>query len=744
MNINNNLVPTLSQVSTLAPDVQNTVNRKSIPPYNEPLTEMNLDLESLKVAAPKLIRFQEIGISEKSCLLLQKVGEMSRCSANNCIIDNLIYYIHAQYGLLEKMETTFRMDKFSDLLKEFCKITYFLSYISLSNVLLEHSKQTKDLSGILQWKQYFPPFEQVLCDFLDSEKTIRDCLNSEQLSSEFLKRFNKLGKQSRAVASNNLSEARKKSITYLDNMKLAFICVHEIFSLQKDIMNPLIDGIISEIAEWAPPLKEAPTLENELKSCSEGIIQIFRMAKEQGICGIPFSDNQISKSFEPLIEILTHKNLNENIYYEKQFLYNSQFDFFNKLMSTAYDNFSRAQKVHLPDKHDVEKFKVQVSGETIQQQQFIVSQFMILNLHSTLVTTVYNLAQPTEIEISNRFMVLSDVAFLKLDIICHNFSSLEENKNLFVSGSNFAESSGSSFIEKFSKEISSLSDANAVTAFNEFILKSSSLKKILTGNDRFLINKLTEISCYNNIDYNIYIETKKVFKDFNKEVIECQKLMLACNTALQNAINELSCDTLKLEFLEEGFQTLKSNISQFLSQIFEIPDLLNNLITLKNKNTNKSFYKKSVELNLEDLEDREVPELFNISFELAYQKNRLVLEKASKETLKAPCLIQEAKPGPIPKQNSKTAPITKSIQPHQSAIPAQKACINRKEQLPSNKLKNLLAYLEERGWKSQSINGSHVKFKRENQSLIVPVNKKNLKPGTFHAILDQEEEKTKV
>src|SRR5207249_993419 len=128
------------------------------------------------------------------------------------------------------------------------------------------------------------------------------------------------------------------------------------------------------------------------------------------------------------------------------------------------------------------------------------------------------------------------------------------------------------------------------------------------------LSEITKIEKTNYIEFQLLIDS---FKDFNKEVIICQKLMHECNKVLQKSINESTCNKGTLKILEEFLNDFKKQISIFLKPIFEITNSINNVIVFINKKTDKSLFRKSVEI---DLKNWEVPELFNVSFESAYQK----------------------------------------------------------------------------------------------------------------------------
>src|SRR5207248_3323157 len=102
--------------------------------------------------------------------------------------------------------------------------------------------------------QYFPPLKKHIDRLTEVDKIFRKGLQSDEFATAFLQRFSHLKKQNRDWQKNYLIETKTKAFNYLDTVKQTFLCVQEIFTLPKNILNQFLHNHIAQKAEWASPL----------------------------------------------------------------------------------------------------------------------------------------------------------------------------------------------------------------------------------------------------------------------------------------------------------------------------------------------------------------------------------------------------------------------------------------------------------------------------------------------------------
>lgn len=217
---------------------------------------------------------------------------------------------------------------------------------------------------------------------------------------------------------------------------------------------------------------------------------------------------------------------------------------------------------------------------------------------------------------------------------------------------------------------------------------------------------------------------KENLHDLKDAIAHFEKLMKSCNAAFQK---ELEISTLTAEesyLLEQKIQIFKADISQILSPILKLPSVLNSLV-VNAKRTKISNKQTTYQPDLED----DIRQLFNVKF-------KKYAEKIEEKEIK-----QEPLPLPIVEEITPKEPVVTPMK-----MQKVKAVKNETDRPKTTRRDIILAYLAEKGWEQASMNSAHLKLKKENESLIIPVHKSQdrLPKGTVGAIyreLSEKEEK---
>lgn len=475
---------------------------------------------------------------------------------------------------------------------------------------------------------------------------------------------------------------KNQNLTHFNNIMQTFQCIEEILQLPADKKNAFLNDEIATKVKWPYPLKEAPSMEVELVSYKDFIFQIVSTNKQFELVPSFVDTNEVNDFFNTLADVLKDNSHKEEIFFEKVSLHKKSLDLINDLTKQKCDTLNK-------ELMNYEEFK-KITPKPLSEHDFKILHFQSMVSCQALQNTLNNVSLSVSEKLNDR-LILSKIACLQLEISSYYLKQFIGNR----------------FIKDSCDDVIDALDYDSVNLINEFLDKIIKLENMINHDNGHLITSLVELLEVTNIDYLKYKSIKNLFNDFIIEVTACKNLMQDCNSALQKFIDESDYDLLHLNFLDESLNLFNEKISFFLSSAFDAPDLLNNLIVFKTKKVN-ILNTDGIEINLNMNKN-----LFNINFETAYEKRAKPFFSIEENKIPQTALAK-------PKEEAKReAPID----------------------LPENKLKSLLAYLKLRKWVCVSKNGSHFKFRCENQTLIVPTNKKNLKSGTFHAILKQEQMK---
>lgn len=267
----------------------------------------------------------------------------------------------------------------------------------------------------------------------------------------------------------------------------------------------------------------------------------------------------------------------------------------------------------------------------------------------------------------------------------------------------------------FSKVSSSVNDI--VQKLKPLVKNKKNLKTIEACLEKIpvLINTMSEndgVSCLSDFiqsDSSIFRFgiLKNKTKNLKEEAKKFESLMKECNKVLQNELDVSKASDDEIQNLKEAIIKFREEISPCLSPILSLPVVLDKLIYNAKR---KKIFLESYQPLLVD----EIKSLFNVKFRERVVKEEIV--EIKKKPSQKPVQIQIEQPIPIPKrpESTKTAVI--------------------------------LTYLKEKGWELFSIHSSHLKLKKDSESLIVPISRSQgrLARGTLGAIyreLAQKEER---
>lgn len=700
------------------PESKHTIEREKIPPSNGKDTPLQVNLQDVKDETKKL-NFKLI-IPQTYLDIIQKVAEIKNSQFNH-IIDAIAYYIHTEFCKFTDINTNIKFisdEQTSVISKEI----YLICYISLSTVILEHVKNRTsfDFSPYTSLKKYFPSF-QTHFDFL--KKLIGNHQKKINSNEEFMIYFNKLKGLSKEELNSKIqfySKNRVEASGNLINILNGFSFIEEIFSMpNKKSMNDIIDNLIYQKLKWPKNYKDSSFIKERLASYNNFVLKIFDVAHT--CIGVQIiNPTLVNTVFEHYEELSKCKFVDDPSSIEKSTFIKNTVEYLDQLTVSESTNFTKVLRIKnyetYKKKNNIEKNQTEFAA--YQLQRYVA------------ITAMVDTFSHGHNSFANEIFAYSPSTSLKIDIL-HQFYFHQVYKKVL----NSSLASISDFAENFIDIIK----INSLQTFNEFIHKIIKIEKIISDNKSGLIEILKNLTDSTNLECVTYLAYKSVFKTINNEIAECKQLMYACNKSIQEAVDATDCEIVKLQCLDEILKEIKAGFSVFLNPTFRMPDLVNNLLTLRNETTPVDEIVNDI--NLSDEIDV-IPDLFHVNFEKAYLKRAVPIKIEFLEPVNSPVPMPE----PLPKIEPEVRqPALKSQEVKTLTVPKLKPILVKtsldEEELPNTKLKTMLNYLVERGWKVKSINGSHLKLKRNNQSLIVPINKSHLADGTFHAIKNQEKEK---
>lgn len=233
-------------------------------------------------------------------------------------------------------------------------------------------------------------------------------------------------------------------------------------------------------------------------------------------------------------------------------------------------------------------------------------------------------------------------------------------------------------------------------------------------------------------------QLKEKMNFLNKDIVVFDKLMKDCNLAFQKELDASTLPNDELKLLEQKILSYKTDISQILCPILTLPSVLDSIIICDKKTL---ISKKQPISNYQPILEDDIKLLFNVKFKKYAEKQDVI--KSEDKKIEAPQEMNELIPTPTLDEPE--------ITPKEPVIPSVKkqkvkAVKNESDRPKTRRSDIILAYLAEKGWVQDSIHGSHLKLKKENESLIIPIHKAKdgLAKGTLGAIyrqLDEKEEK---
>lgn len=771
--------------------------RNAFPAQNQPSATIQPNFEDLKSIKSNLEgkkSLSQLSISPKGIETLKTISQVIPTNGDFPLIIYPIHYLHIQItSLINYCQTSIRIEKLEKKCEDIKINIYFLSYNFLR--LIVSVNRGLDL------------IKEDLSKLFSQEKFVREVIDSPSFESIILSRFQNL----KGGNKKTFNGIKDKALNFLNEIKKSFLLLEELLTLPEDDFPYFLEQTQNTISDWKN-LENCSNMpiEKELSSLQEALINIIKLIYSNSETA-HYQESPVivyANFFQKLISMLETKHLSKDKILEEFILLwriRNQVDEINNdalnigirtaARGKSPENFRLELEPYFSSENNLaELFSKGDLTFAKYSEEFgtsleISDDFSCEMSRALVVCSVFqNLARSFEKvasrELNQRYRFFaSETEMIELHIIWKKLSLYVED----VSSSQLY----TILINKFSEKIQSFGFlSSAIPQIEQCIESIFQLKKII--DDRAENNPISFLDEYIHSEYelNQWIGARAYFKDLKEKVAHFEKIMDKCNKAIQKALEQSDLQVIQiLENLEMEILTFKTDISEFLAPLLNLPSVLDKLFYLAPNCKIKT--QGSYKIDLQD----DIKKLFSINFQKYHKKVKPIVPNAFLKPIEDVSIINNKEPlqmeqqvfqppinldwavqktmiefesdsflmGAEDSQKVKAAPIKNDYSskdcvdlPSSTAESIIKPVQKSKTDLeiktsPSREIKTgpprttktgkILAYLAQQGWAPLNTNGSHLKLFKSLESLIVPINKIHIDKGTLGAILRQKEEK---
>jgi predicted RNA binding protein YcfA (HicA-like mRNA interferase family) len=659
------------------------INRSKITPNQQPFPSIQPNLNDIK-KEPFFLKnvLEEYGVSEESCKTLQTIMQFTQTGGNFSLIQNLIYYLHSQFLLLKDSVRNSSVDSFKLIEKDF----YFAFLVIPIYPILRRIDCVKDYKDYKNCK-----YSGHLIDRLNLIGLYQELMMIEYSSDDYKREVMHSFQRFKGDHQKKYEEIRGKIIKPLEEIGKTLECISELFlKVPKENSSIFTDARMDKNMRY---------VKEDFFNFKEVLLKIFDSLNNEE----KFSKDYYYEIFETMIKLNEEKHC-------------------SRILEHYYSLSSIVNKIDVA-------FSLSISGN--KTESYAANFIFKCLLRPFIKISVQEICENYYFQISE--IPLIDIHTIRIKLV---LSQEEKSSKMFsILTKNFSDALS---VLSMSKD-SSAKIQKCLDKINELISNTKE-KDLIDFIDKIVdpINKFESGLIYFN-----YLKEKSC--SLIEEINNFEKLMKNCNQALQKELDtsDLSNDELKL--LKQKILSYKTDISQILCPILKLPSVLDCFV-ICDKKSNKSN-NKSISTYRPELED-DVKLLFDIKFK-KYAEKQEVIKSEDKENKEIELPQEIKEPEPIFTPTIDEPKIALDDPPLITPVKKEKVKVADKEIVDRPKTTRtavILAYLDDKGWKPASVNGSHIKLKKENESLIIPFHKAqdHLPKGTLGAIfrqLDEKEEK---
>lgn len=680
------------------------------------------------------LSLESFGVSEKSIGQLRSIWKSTPIATHFGVFESLIFHLFTSMATLQKhLDENLKIETFSSSLKGLASDFHFNLYEVLIEVHLKLVYNEDQVQRLSQEKTIFSDIPLVMAGLIKKVETFDQAFSQPSTKQALLQRVSAI-RQKERLAGNILTPIR----ALLDEVKLTLAVLSDFIAMPCASIQALSLPVSSQFLEFSgkaeQPLEVCQATLKEYAHCMATLIE---QARERGFTSVLTLDKTLYRILLQDVAGLASLSLKEEyIAFSSLKEADDALCELLKLQDKTRVYYSKSLSGLLTHRQFLEQNHSAVVREKNQDEfsAMLLNGFLCWNVMIDSYASIYN-CSASLIE-KNNVLLIDEEVLAKIAFCWHHVSSAREERDHkvldFVLRLN---------IEKIRANIHQPSLITLIDEyFADVLAIHEQFRTIMNKQVLSLLEKFLDPKHFTN--WQSLYKIREILEPLKGAMKDFQAKSLLFNKRLTSEYGILKFKEAityqEASFLTEQLKQLKCDISSLLSNPFDLMELF---LKATSWNVPQKRHGRKPQKHLElRLDTAEIHWIFDIKLKLPQENTQpapSVIDTETTEPSSYPTEVKE--PSLPPKINKPASAASTSLQP------APKTSGTRAEsddgQLDSVKLKVLMKFLTDKGWKVYSIKGSHLKLKLRGEALIVPVNNPELKRGTMHGILKQEQEK---
>ncbi|CRX39387.1 type II toxin-antitoxin system HicA family toxin [Estrella lausannensis] len=690
------------------------------------------------------LSLESLGVSAKAIEKLQYIWNNSLLATELGLFEGVVFHLFTCMEQLQKqMDENLKIESLSRSLKIVVPTFHFNLYELLVDLHLQIVSDNENVKQLMLERSIFREIPPLLSNLICQVEEIDQAFSEARTKHILLQRLSAI-RQKERLATNLLAPIR----TLFDEMQATLSILRELTMMPSGSIQTLCLSSPTALKEFMVCSKKPKeAFQNELKAYAQCIASVVEEARRRGFTSVLTVNQNLYRILVNDAANLATLSLKDahNTYRQLKETEEAILELL-KLQDQVGLFYMNALSGQLTHRQFMEQNQATIIREKNQTEfsAMLLNGFLCWNVMIDNYASIYNCATT---QISNSYSLIIEGQVLAKMACCwhHVTSAREENDRrlleLVIQICN----------EKLHAHIGQTSLVTLIEHQLDAVLsihgqlRESLTKEVLEELEKFFDTE-------NLMNWQGLYKIRMALEPFAGALRNFHSKSLLFNKTLASEYNKLvlqeAISPKEASFLNDLLQQLKCDVSLLLAPSFELVESY--LKATEWKEPQKRQCKK-LDRHLElSLDSHEIPWIFDVPLKMPKETAQPVasdMETASKETGSSDIASLERNLGEEANQTSPPRAAKPNLKPEAAPSSAPKTTSTSsqtEDNLPTSvKLKDLMKFLTDKGWKVISINGSHLKLKLRGESLIVPVNNRELKRGTMHGILKQEEEKEK-
>lgn len=681
---------------------------------------------------------KDYGLTQDDIKLLREIFSSSPLSGFIGIFENLVFHIH---NTSSRLSALFRenlkclsLDKLVDEMIDKLQLNLYEILIQV------HVRLVIDIdriSEITSERKFFRDIHQEISASLRTFYKLEECIYSDQVKNSLLASYSRF-KTKMAMADKSISQAAHTVKRIIRALEIS----QGLLSLPKERLHSCsVPGAISFFEFNRDPSLEPQRVLDEIQKHSKFILDLVELAQQKGIVSTYLEPkgclNALFKCIEDIFVASPHRNPNDFKMKGRELIQAvdtlSEFLFMNRnLFVGAYQGKITHAELYagaVASQKTQNEFSAQLFMNMLNANLIFDNLSYLHNcsiiFHS--VANTYTMHGPHKAQ-----AVLSWFEIRNGDPKNRELMQAIRNVTINQVMRTVQDPSVTSLMEDYTREVVSI---------------YTRVQHLFTLEQRDLIENFADASA-NPEWFNIFMIKEQLLpvkealchlrakaKEYNQKVqTQCEELLLSKRMTME-----------EVSSLMKTMEVLNADLTPILAPYYDFTEHFFAAVkSVKSKSKRSDLSENGViEFHIRT---SDLPWLFHLEGEAHWAKFSppAPLDQQLSQATETDTISHSAHQEihSMPKEAASALNLEEAapeLDPPAESYP--KAEEEERSGIESVKLRDLLQFLSERGWKVHSIRGSHLKLRMQNESLIVPINKKELKRGTMGAIIRQEEEK---